>query len=184
MTDQEKYQAVINNDANYDGVFFYAVKSTGIFCRPSCKSKIPNAENLLYFDTAEEAIAAGFRPCKRCRSDLLAYEPMKEIAAQMKDMIDAMFRESSEMNTKLRKVGLSQSRMVDVFKETYGVTPKGYADSLRLQEAEKLLKETADEVIDIALSVGFGSLSAFCRFFKGQKGVSPSVYRKQNRTNK
>ena len=71
-----------------------------------------------------------------------------------------------------------------MFKETYGVTPKGYTDSLRLQEAEKLLKETDDEVIDIALSVGFGSLSAFYRFFKGQKGVSPSVYQKQNRTNK
>ena len=68
MTDQEKYQAVINNDANYDGVFFYAVKSTGIFCRPSCKSKIPNAKNLLYFDTAEEAIAAGFRPWQDQRS--------------------------------------------------------------------------------------------------------------------
>ena len=71
MMREEMWKAVSENDPSYDGILFYAVKSTGIYCRPSCKSKIPKRENVCFFDTAEKARAAGFRPCKRCRSDLL-----------------------------------------------------------------------------------------------------------------
>ena len=81
------WNAVCNSDENYDGLFFYAVKTTGIFCRPSCKSKIPKKENICYFTSAEDAEKAGFRPCKRCRSDLLAYEPMSEIAVEVKQKL-------------------------------------------------------------------------------------------------
>ena len=84
MTEQEMWEAVQRSDASYDGLFFYAVKTTGIFCRPSCKSKPPKRENLCYFASGEEARAAGFRPCKRCRSDLLEYQPMREIAAEIR----------------------------------------------------------------------------------------------------
>ena len=88
MTEDEMYEAVISNDGNYDGLFFYAVKSTGIFCRPSCKSKKPLRENVRFFKNAAEARAAGFRPCKRCRSDLLSYRPMEEIAGLVKRHLD------------------------------------------------------------------------------------------------
>lgn len=87
MTKDEMWNAVCNSDENYDGLFFYAVKTTGIFCRPSCKSKIPKKENICYFTSAEDAEKAGFRPCKRCRSDLLAYEPMSEIAVEVKQKL-------------------------------------------------------------------------------------------------
>ncbi len=83
MTKQEMWEAVKNSDANYDGLFFYGVKTTGIFCRPSCQSKVPKQENILYFRSSEEARKAGFRPCKRCRSDLLEYQPMHEIADEI-----------------------------------------------------------------------------------------------------
>ena len=88
MTEPEMWEAVQRSDASYDGLFFYAVKTTGIFCRPSCKSKPPKRENLCYFASGEEARAAGFRPCKRCRSDLLEYQPMREIAAEIKARLD------------------------------------------------------------------------------------------------
>ena len=65
MTEPEMWEAVQRSDASYDGLFFYAVKTTGIFCRPSCKSKPPKRENLCYFASGEEARAAGFRPCTR-----------------------------------------------------------------------------------------------------------------------
>lgn len=181
MTDDEKYEAVIDNDASYDGIFFYAVKSTGIYCRPSCKSKPPKRNNICFYDKAEDAVKDGFRPCKRCRSDLLSYEPMKDIAMQVKKMIDNLFAEGIALNDKLRDIGIYQKRMVDVFKSEYGMTPKNYTDTLRLQEAERLLKNTNDEVIDIAYAVGFSSLSAFYRFFEEQKGTSPSAFRKENR---
>lgn len=181
MTDNEKYEAVINNDASYDGIFFYAVKTTGIYCRPSCKSKPPKRNNICFYDKAEDAVKDGFRPCKRCRSDLLSYEPMKEIALQVKEMIDKLFAEVVSLNDKLGDIGISQKRMVEIFKDEYGMTPKSYTDTLRLQEAERLLKDTDNQVIDIAYSVGFSSISAFYRFFKEKKNISPNKFRKENK---
>ena len=178
MTEQEMWEAVKTNDAGYDGVFFYAVRSTGIYCRPSCKSKLPKRENICFFDTTEQARASGFRPCKRCRSDLLDYQPMRAIAADVKLKIDEAFASQAEIHDRLSDVGLTLRRLADIFKSEYGVTPKEYADSLRLREAKRLLTATQDKVVDIAYSTGFSSLSAFNRFFKKETKTTPTEYRK------
>ena len=170
MTEQEMWEAVQRSDASYDGLFFYAVKTTGIFCRPSCRSKPPKRENLRYFASGDEARAAGFRPCKRCRSDLLEYQPMREIAAAVKDRLDRA--------APLDDVGLTPRRITDIFKGEYGVTPKEYADSLRLCAAKEMLVTTQEKVIDVAYRAGFSSLAAFNRFFKQQTGQTPTQYRK------
>lgn len=172
MTEQEMWEAVQHSDAGYDGLFFYAVKTTGIFCRPSCKSKPPKKENLCYFASGEEARTAGFRPCKRCRSDLLEYHPMREIAAEIKTRLDKA--------APLGDVGLTPRRMTDIFKQEYGVTPKEYADSLRLRAAKEILSTTTEKVIDVAYQAGFSSLVAFNRFFKLQTGQTPTEYRKEH----
>jgi len=172
MTEQEMWDAVQSSDESYDGLFFYAVKTTGIFCRPSCKSKPPKRENLCYFISAEEARAAGFRPCKRCRSDLLEYQPMREIATEIKARLDRA--------APLDDVGLTQRRLTDIFKQEYGITPKEYANALRLREAQKLLSQTSEKIIDVAYHAGFSSLAAFNRFFKQQTGQTPTEYRKKN----
>ncbi len=178
ITEQEMWEAVMKNDASYDGVFFYAVKTTGIYCRPSCKSKPPRRENICFFSTAKEARAAGFRPCKRCRSDLPDYHPMKEIAKTVKEAIDRAFIEQEKCNRGLTEIGLSSRRVADVFKAEYGITPKTYADSLRLKEAQRLLLATDAKVIDIAYQAGFGSLTAFYSFFRKETGTTPGEYRK------
>ncbi len=178
MTFTEMYDAVISNDESYDTVFFYAVKSTGIYCRPSCKSKAPKVENIEFYKTAEEAIKAGYRPCKRCRSDLLDYKPMKDIAEKLKNLIDDMFHEVETLNSEIDKLGLSRKRMVEVFKDEYGKTPSSYVNDLRYKEAVRLLEQTDNEIIDIAYSVGFSSLSAFYKFFKERANMSPAAYRK------
>ncbi len=178
MTFDEMYTAIISNDESYDTVFFYAVKSTGIYCRPSCKSKSPKTENIEFYKTANEAKSNGYRPCKRCRSDLLDYKPMKDIAQKLKQLIDSMFDEIESLNGEMDKIGLSRKRMAEVFKEEYGMTPSFYVNNLRYQEAIKLLEQTDKEVIDIAYSVGFGSLSAFYKFFKERANLSPAAYRK------
>lgn len=175
---EEMYEAVIRNDANYDGLFFYGVKTTGIFCRPSCQSKPPLRENILFFHDAEEALQAGFRPCKRCRSDLLSYRPMQDIADRVKQHLEALYARQTAWNEDLRKMGLSQRRLVEIFKSAYGMTPKAYMDLLKLAEAKRLLVETDAKIIDIAASVGFGSLSTFNRFFKEQTGMKPLEYRR------
>ncbi len=181
MSDNEKYSAVIADDINYDGIFYYAVKTTGIYCRPSCKSKAPKKENTVFFDTAQEAEQAGFRPCKRCRSDLLSYEPMKEISSKVKRLIDDMFMGETRLNSELANIGLSYRQMTEIFKSEYGQTPKTYIDSLRIKEAKRQLAQTDNAIIDIAMSIGFSGLSAFYRFFKENTGCTPSVYRKERK---
>jgi AraC family transcriptional regulator of adaptative response / methylphosphotriester-DNA alkyltransferase methyltransferase len=179
MTQEEMWKAVTENDASYDGIFFYAVKSTGIYCRPSCKSKLPIRKNVCFFDTAQQARSEGFRPCKRCRSDLLDYQPIKEIAEKAKQLLDDSFRKRCKLNQELRHLGVSQHRMSEIFKDEYGVTLSEYVGNLRLQEAKRLLSDTDTDIIDIAYSVGFGGLSSFYRFFKNSTGLSPAVYRKE-----
>lgn len=176
---EEMWRAVSENDMSYDGIFFYAVKSTGIYCRPSCKSKRPRRENVCFFDTAKEAREAGFRPCKRCRSDLLDYQPIKEIAERAKQLLEDSFYKSCELNRELKELGVSKHRMAEIFKEEYGVTLAEYVGNLRLKEAKRLLRETKEEIINIAYAVGFGGISSFYRFFKNGTGVSPGVYRRE-----
>jgi len=181
MMIDEMWKAVSENDASYDGIFFYAVKSTGIYCRPSCKSKLPKRNNICFFDTAEQARTAGFRPCKRCRSDILDYRPMCEITKKVKQLLDDSFHKRCELNQKLKQLGMSQHRMVELFKDEYGVTLSEYVGNLRLEEAKRLLSDTDDEIIDISYSIGFNGLSSFYRFFKNKTGLSPAKYRKEHR---
>lgn len=184
MTQEEMWKAVSENDASYDGVFFYAVRSTGIYCRPSCKSKNPKRENVCFFDTAEQARAAGFRPCKRCRSDLSDYQPIREIAERAKRLLDDSFRKNRVLDREVRQLGISQRRMAEIFKDEYGVTLSEYVGNLRLAEAKRLLSDTNDEITDIAYSLGFGGLSSFYRFFKDKTGLSPAMFRKGEKNDK
>ena len=177
---EEMWRAVYESDTSYDGIFFYAVRSTGIYCRPSCKSKIPRRENICYFDTAEQAKEAGFRPCKRCRSDLFDYKPMKEIAEKVKQLLEDSYTKRNRANQELKELGLSKHRVGEIFKEEYGITLSEYTDRLRLEKAKERLSCTGDEIIDIAYSVGFGGISSFYRFFKKETGQSPAAYRKES----
>ncbi len=180
MTENEKWNAVLSNDVKADGLFYYAVRSTGIFCRPSCSSREPVRENVEFFDSPSEAQAAGFRPCKRCRSDLADYQPMRDIAEAARLVLEASFAGGS-CAPALRQLGVSRHRLAEIFLTVYGVTPSEYMAGLRLARAERLLSTTGDPIIDIAYATGFGGLSSFYRFFKGRTGLSPAAYRKENR---
>lgn len=178
ITNEMKWQAVLENDDSFDGKFFYAVKSTGIFCRPSCKSKAPLKENVNFFDTAQMAMDAGYRPCKRCRPDLIDYKPVAEMAEQMKTTIDTYYNEKSILAEELGKIGVTQHRMAEIFREQYKVTPGEYIDGLRVQAAKDRLINSRDSVIDIALYLGFDSVSAFYGFFRKHTQMAPGEYRR------
>ncbi len=177
MTFEQMYEAVLENNARYDNVFFYAVKTTSIYCKPSCKSKAPKKENVEFFSHAHEALSAGYRPCKRCRSDLLDYKPMQDIAKKLKKVMDTSFTETASLYEEIDSISLSRKRVVEIFKKEYGMTPSQYMNDLRLAEAKKLLSQSSNKIVDIAYSVGFGSLSTFYKFFKERSGLSPAMYR-------
>jgi AraC family transcriptional regulator of adaptative response / methylphosphotriester-DNA alkyltransferase methyltransferase len=180
MTGDQKWEAVSRNDEHYDGLFFYGVKSTKIFCRPSCKSKLPLRKNVVFFDNMRQAEQAGHRPCKRCRPDLLKYQPIKETADKIKLLLDNCFSQQKLLSKKLGQLGVTYRRAIHIFKEYYGVTPKKYYDNLRLEESRKKLINTNDTIIDIAYDAGFQSLSAFYAFFHKNMNASPSKYRKEH----
>ncbi len=178
--EEAMWRAVSVCDAAFDGVFYYAVSTTGVFCRPSCKSKHPRREHVRYFGSAAEARAAGFRPCKRCRSDLTEYQPMTDMAGKIRALLDGGFTARAALADGLRGLGLSRRRMGELFKTVYGVSPGAYVAALRLVEARRRLTETREPLTDIAFAVGFESLGGFYRFFSEQEGISPAAYRRQN----
>lgn len=179
MTEEEKWTAVEHNNSAYDGRFYYAVKSTGVFCRPSCPSRIPNRAGVAYFDTAQQAQDAGYRPCKRCRPDLADHRPSRELAERMKAALEAGFADKAEALQSLRALGITTNRAIQLFKELYGVTPGQYVDGLRARYAADALAQ-GTPVLDVGQELGFGSLSAFYAFYAKHTGGTPGRTRRKN----
>ena len=178
MTTDEKWSAVIANDPSYDGRFFYGVRSTGIFCRPSCASRTPNRENVVFFDCREDAARAGFRPCKRCRPDLVSFDPAAELADRARTVIDRCFAERAELQEQLNALGVTRRHLTEVFEKKYDLTPEEYTAQVRLRQAKDLLEE-GRRVTEVSFAVGMESPAAFSAFFKKHVGISPSDYAAQ-----
>jgi AraC family transcriptional regulator of adaptative response / methylphosphotriester-DNA alkyltransferase methyltransferase len=174
---EEKWEAVTSCDERYDALFFYAVRSTGIFCRPSCKSRNPTRRNVMFFDTREEAVAEGFRPCKRCRPDLVDFRPLEELAERIKKVIDDCFSQRDKLTDEMKNLGVTQNHLITTFRRKFGVTPLEYRNAVLVERIRKTLTESDESIISIALDNGFESLSAFYTFFKKQTGVAPNQYR-------
>lgn len=178
IPDNEKWQAVVNCDKNYDGMFFYGVKTTKIFCRPSCRTKIPKRANVVFFDTAGYAIEAGFRACKKCRPDKVVFEPNLELVKKVKDMFDVNYNKSIELSSISKELGVSKNHLVRLFKQYSSLTPAQYITKLRVTKAAELLTKKDMKILEIAYMTGFNSLSNFYRCFKIQTGYTPNKYRK------
>ena len=180
LTDAEKWQAVHQNNAEYDGRFYYGVKTTGIFCRPSCKSKPPLEPNTRFFESAAAACEHGFRPCKRCRPDLLEYQPALELLEQAKSIYQNHFDDTERLTAGLKSLPVSQTHLIRLFRTQLGVTPNEYLNRLRVDNACLRLLHSKANLLDIAYSTGFGSLSGFYFWFKKTCGVSPLEYRRRH----
>lgn len=175
MIDSERWNAVITNDRSYDGKFFYGVKSTGIFCRPSCTSKPPVPKNVVFFNSREDAERAGFRPCKRCRPDLIAYDPAAKLVDEAKAIIDCSFAERLDLKEKLNSLGVTRRHLTELFEKRFDMSPEQYLAQVRFQRAKELL-DAGSRVTDVAFAVGLESSASFATFFKKQAGISPTEY--------
>ncbi|SFL75769.1 bifunctional transcriptional activator/DNA repair enzyme AdaA [Pelosinus propionicus] len=180
LTTEEKWKAVVGCDHSYDGRFFYGVKTTGIFCRPSCKSKEPKRSNVEFFDEIKDAYAYGLRPCKRCRPDLKEFCPVLDIIEKIKEIFDAHFADKDRLTAEVKKLGISQNHCIHLFRQQFQMTPVEYMNKLRVEQAKQMLVSTELTIVHIALACGFRSLSTFYECFKKYVGFPPKKYREQS----
>ncbi|MCM3651376.1 bifunctional transcriptional activator/DNA repair enzyme AdaA [Metabacillus litoralis] len=179
MTNQ-KWQAIINNDASYNNHFFYAVKTTGVFCKPSCKSRVPKKENVRIFQKAEQALDANFRPCKRCKPTNERL-PDSEWIALITEYIDKNFTEKLTLKTLADISHGSPYHLHRTFKKIKGITPVEYIQQIRINEAKKFLMQTNKAIADISICVGMSDTPYFITLFKKKTGHTPAQFRQVHR---
>jgi AraC family transcriptional regulator, regulatory protein of adaptative response / methylated-DNA-[protein]-cysteine methyltransferase len=171
FTEEEMTRARKARDASYDGAFFVCVRTTNIYCLPSCKAKSPLQKNVLYLETREEASAAGFRGCKRCRSEFFPNTQPPWL-----DPVISVIRESRTL--KLDEQSLTEVAGVDIstirryFKSYKNTTPLALHRKIRLQHAHALLRRGAD-YLTAAYETGFESSSGFRDAFIKHYGYPP-----------
>ncbi|MDN3016882.1 bifunctional transcriptional activator/DNA repair enzyme AdaA [Paenibacillus sp. BSR1-1] len=180
MITDEKWQAIIRNDASYNNQFIYAVKTTGIFCKPSCKSRIPKKENVRIFQNAEEALSAHFRPCKRCKPTNERL-PDNEWVALITEYIDKNYPEKLTLETLAEMSHGSPYHLHRTFKRITGITPVEYTQQIRIKTAKNLLLQSDLAIADIGKAVGIPNIPYFVTLFKKKIGYTPAQYRQFQR---
>jgi AraC family transcriptional regulator of adaptative response/methylated-DNA-[protein]-cysteine methyltransferase len=167
---QEMERAVNTSDASYDGIFFVAVRTTGIFCRPSCPARKPLPRNREYFATAGEALFAGYRPCKRCRPLDTDGRPPTWVAHLLAEVERAPATRWRDAD--LRALGVDPARARRYFREHYGMTFQAYCRGRRMGEALQQIRRGV-ELDDVALGYGYESHSGFREAFARTFGQPP-----------
>lgn len=178
-TRHNKYwKAVENRDSSYDGKFVFAVRSTGIYCRPSCPSKRAQRGQVLFFSLSGAAVAAGFRACKRCHPEKAAItNPQMQIVEHSCSWIESHLEDSLSLEALSEAVGMSPYHLQRTFKRFVGITPRQYADAFRLRHFKSRLKE-GDSVTEAMYNAGYGSSSRLYERATSQLGMTPKTYRK------
>lgn len=180
MSRQSSYwDAVAARDRAMDGVFYYAVKSTGVYCRPSCPSKRPRPDKVVFFHAPVEAESAGFRPCKRCKPELaVPRDPAGEIVKKLCRYVDAHPDEPVTLQALSRALGVSTFHLQRTFKARTGITPREYAEASRLNRLKAALRG-GQSVTRSLYDAGYGSSSRLYERASSQLGMTPARYGKQ-----
>jgi AraC family transcriptional regulator of adaptative response / DNA-3-methyladenine glycosylase II len=176
-------RARLSRDARFDGLFFTAVSSTGIYCRPVCPAPTPKRANVKYFGNAAAAEAAGFRPCLRCRPELSpgdgAWRRGDAAVARALKLIDDGLLAEQPLSALAERVHLGERQLRRLFVERLGAPPIGVHGTRRLLFAKQLLTETSLPITDVALAAGFGSLRRFNTTFRDAYRMAPRDLRKR-----
>ena len=175
------YKALRARDYRFDGKFFVAVKTTGVYCRPICPAK-PKRENVEFFPDAAAAEAAGYRPCLRCRPECAPLSPAwwgkKAVVQRALKLIASNALHHTNEEQFAERLGVSARHLRRLFEEEIGQTPKQISDNNRLNFARKLIVETGMPMMTVARTAGFSSLRRFNDAFKKRFRRAPSQLRK------
>ena len=173
---EERYwKAMLDRDSRADGTFFFAVRSTSIYCRPSCPARRPLRTNTLFFATRQEAEQEGYRPCRRCRPDEIpAAALLVERAAKL---LENDFAEPVNVSLLARMLGVGTAALRRAFRQQTGLNPKELSAALRLKRFKKLLR-VGRSIADALYATGYGSASRVYERSNAQLGMTPAAYQK------
>jgi AraC family transcriptional regulator of adaptative response / DNA-3-methyladenine glycosylase II len=175
-------RARLTRDARFDGLFFIAVTSTGIYCRPVCPAPSPKERNVRYYESAAAAAAAGFRPCLRCRPEAAPGSPLHRAKSDLVTgalrLIEQGALDAASMPELAARVGVGERHLRRVFAEELGASPLDVAATRRLLFAKQLLTETTLPVARIAEAAGYASLRRFNAAFVDTYGRPPRALRR------
>ncbi|RYF73931.1 MAG: helix-turn-helix domain-containing protein, partial [Comamonadaceae bacterium] len=176
-----RWAAVAARDAAADGRFFYSVKTTGVYCRPSCGARPARPENVAFHASPEEAERAGFRPCRRCKPD--AQPLAQRQAAQVADLCRAIEAAAAagqgtpSLAALAEHAGLSPSHLHRTFKAVTGLTPRAWAAAHRAQRVRAALDQPQTRVTDAIYDAGYGAASRFYARADDVLGMTPTAWR-------
>jgi AraC family transcriptional regulator of adaptative response/methylated-DNA-[protein]-cysteine methyltransferase len=170
------WKAVTANDARFDGAFFLGVKTTGIYCKPSCRARTPKRENVAFFTTTEAAEKYGLRACLRCKPKAVtSLDPQIEKLMKACEMLET--EETTDLTTLAAELEVSPYHLQRSFKEIIGVSPKKYAEAKRVERFKSELKSGSD-VTTAMYDAGFGSSSRLYEKAGETLGMTPTAYKK------
>ena len=176
LTSERHWRAVLARDAGYDGAFVYAVRSTGIYCRPSCASKKPHREQVAFFPVPEAAEQAGFRACRRCRpGEARPADPRIALVRAVCHRIDAHPDAPASLGSLSARAGTTSHRLLRAFRAVLGLTPRQYRDERRLERFKTQLKE-GKKVSPALYEAGYGSTSRVYEGAHARLGMTPATY--------
>ncbi len=175
-------KARLSRDARFDGLFFTAVRSTGIYCRPVCPAPVPHARHVSYYATAAAASAAGYRPCLRCRPELApgapAWRSGSDMVAAALRLIDDGLLDRAGVAALAARIGVGERHLRRLFTSRLGASPLQVAATRRLLFARQLMGATALPVTDVALASGYASVRRFNAAFRDIYGMAPRDMRR------
>ncbi len=171
------YQALLNRDSSLEGIFYFGVKTTGIFCRPGCSARKPLKQNIEYFNSIQAAMDNGYRPCKVCTPLARPGDTPDWLNALFVDVHDNP--QASYKDDDLAGRGIDATRVRRWFQKHHGMTFHAYVKALRINRAFEKMKNKQD-VTTTALDSGYDSLSGFHAAFRNITGLSPSQSRSQS----
>jgi AraC family transcriptional regulator, regulatory protein of adaptative response / DNA-3-methyladenine glycosylase II len=176
------YRALLTRDARFDGVFFVAVHTTGIYCRPICPAQTPKREHITFVPTAAAAQAAGFRPCLRCRPetspDLAAWHGTAATVSRAMSLIAVGALNNASVDNLAGRLGIGERQLRRLFAQHIGASPNAVAQTRRVLFAKQLITDTTMPMAQVALAAGFGSLRRFNDTFHALYGRPPRSMRR------
>jgi len=177
--DHDRYwEAVAARDASFDGAFVFAVRSTGVYCRPSCRSRTPLRRNVVFFSAPEAAEQAGFRSCRKCKPAQATAEPRTEIVRRVCRILESNPDSSHTLEALGHEVGLSPFHLQRLFKRIVGISPQQYRDACRNRTFRSEVRKRDRSVSTATYEAGYGSSSRLYERAAAELGMTPSTYKR------